>query len=79
MDNPYAPLIDSFGRRHTNLRVSVTDRCNIRCFYCMPLENVQFKPRSEILTFEEFERFVRVMARMGVNKLRVNAAPDRGE
>jgi len=71
MDDLYAPLIDSFGRRHTNLRISVTDRCNIRCFYCMPAENVKFKPRSEILTFEEFERFVRVMARMGVNKIRL--------
>ena len=59
------PLIDSFGRVHTDLRISVTDRCNIRCFYCMPAENVRFKPRSEILTFEELERFVRVVARMG--------------
>jgi cyclic pyranopterin phosphate synthase len=54
--NP-SPLVDSLGRIHTNLRISVTDRCNIRCFYCMPEENVQFKPRSEILTFEEIERF----------------------
>ena len=54
------PLIDSFGRVHTNLRVSVTDRCNIRCFYCMPAENVRFKPRRELLSFEEIERFVRV-------------------
>jgi cyclic pyranopterin phosphate synthase len=65
------PLIDAFGRLHTNLRVSVTDRCNIRCFYCMPNENVQFKPRNEILAFEEIERFVRVVARMGVNKVRL--------
>jgi hypothetical protein len=55
---------------HTNLRISVTDRCNIRCFYCMPEENVQFKPRHELLTFEEIERFVRVVARLGVRKLR---------
>ena len=65
------PLIDSFGRVHTDLRISVTDRCNIRCFYCMPLENVRFKPRDELLTFEEIERFVRVVAQMGVNKLRI--------
>jgi cyclic pyranopterin phosphate synthase len=65
------PLLDAFGRRHNNLRISVTDRCNIRCFYCMPAENVQFKPRSEILSFEEIERFVRVVARLGVNKLRL--------
>jgi len=64
-------LVDSFGRVHTNLRISVTDRCNIRCFYCMPAENVRFKPRREILTFEEIVRFVRVMARLGVNKIRL--------
>ena len=65
------PLVDTFGRVHTNLRISVTDRCNIRCFYCMPAENVQFKPRSELLTFEEIERFVRVVTRLGVTKLRI--------
>jgi len=51
--------------------VSVTDRCNIRCFYCMPNENVRFKPREEILTFEEIERLVRVMAQLGIDKLRL--------
>jgi cyclic pyranopterin phosphate synthase len=71
MSDVFAPLIDRFGRVHNNLRISVTDRCNIRCFYCMPAENVQFKPRHEILTFEEIERFVRIVARMGVNKLRL--------
>ncbi len=65
------PLIDSFGRVHTNLRISVTDRCNIRCFYCMPAENVQFKPRRELLTFEEIERFVRVVATLGVDRIRL--------
>jgi cyclic pyranopterin phosphate synthase len=65
------PLIDSLGRVHTNLRISVTDRCNIRCFYCMPDENVRFLPRRDILSFEEMERFVRVVAAMGVNKLRL--------
>jgi cyclic pyranopterin phosphate synthase len=65
------PLIDMLGRVHTNLRLSVTDRCNIRCFYCMPDENVRFLPRREILTFEEMERFVRVAASLGVNKLRL--------
>jgi cyclic pyranopterin phosphate synthase len=64
------PLVDTFGRIHTNLRISVTDRCNIRCFYCMP-ETVRFLPRAEILTYEEIERLVRVVARMGVNRLRV--------
>src|SRR5882724_4215439 len=65
------PLIDSLGRVHTNLRISVTDRCNIRCFYCMPDENVRFLPRREILTFEEIERFARVAASLGINKLRL--------
>ncbi len=65
------PLVDSFGRIHDNLRVSVTDRCNIRCFYCMPETNVQFVPRAEILDFEEIERFVRVAVSLGITKLRV--------
>src|SRR5262245_58084434 len=64
-------LLDSFSRVHNSLRISVTDRCNIRCFYCMPAENVQFKPREELLTFEEIVRFVRVVAKLGVDKLRL--------
>jgi cyclic pyranopterin phosphate synthase len=66
-----APLIDSFGRVHDNLRVSVTDRCNIRCFYCMPESGVEFVERSEILDFEEIERFARIAAKLGITKLRV--------
>ena len=50
------PLVDSFGRVHTNLRISVTDRCNLRCFYCMPADNVEFMERAELLTFEEIGR-----------------------
>jgi cyclic pyranopterin phosphate synthase len=65
------PLLDSFGRLHNNLRVSVTDRCNIRCFYCMPETDVKFQPREQLLTFEEIERFVRVAATLGVRKLRL--------
>jgi cyclic pyranopterin phosphate synthase len=64
-------LVDRFGRVHTNLRISVTDRCNIRCFYCMPNENIRFKPRHELLTFEEITRFARIAAGLGVNKLRI--------
>jgi GTP 3',8-cyclase len=64
-------LVDSFGRTHNNLRISVTDRCNIRCFYCMPAENVEFRPREELLTFEEMARFVRVVTRLGVDKIRL--------
>jgi GTP 3',8-cyclase len=64
-------LRDSFGRIHNSLRISVTDRCNLRCFYCMPLENVHFLPREELLTFEEIAHFVRVAVKLGVNKLRL--------
>jgi cyclic pyranopterin phosphate synthase len=65
------PLIDSFGRVHDNLRISVTDRCNFRCFYCMPAEDVQFMDRAELLTFEEIERCVRVAVQLGITKLRL--------
>jgi cyclic pyranopterin phosphate synthase len=64
------PLVDTFGRLHDNLRISVTDRCNIRCYYCMP-ETVQFGPKEDILSFEEVTRFTRVAAGLGVRKVRV--------
>ncbi len=70
MDNQNQ-LIDSFGRVHNNLRISVTDRCNIRCFYCMPAEDVQFVHRSKIMSFEEIVRFVRMVVPLGVNKIRL--------
>jgi cyclic pyranopterin phosphate synthase len=63
-------LVDTFGRVHNNLRVSVTDRCNLRCTYCMP-EEVTFLDRHELLTFEEIERFVRVVAPLGIDKIRL--------
>ena len=66
-----APLIDTFGRVHTNLRISVTDRCNIRCFYCMPAENVQFMERTALLTFEEIEHLVRVAVPLGLKQIRL--------
>src|SRR5277367_1807090 len=65
------PLVDTFGRLHDNLRISVTDRCNVRCFYCMPEENVKYAPREEILSFEEIERFVGIAVELGVTKIRV--------
>jgi cyclic pyranopterin phosphate synthase len=68
---PPAPLVDSYGRLHDNLRISVTDRCNIRCFYCMPEHDVEFVERREILDFEEIERFVRIAVGLGIVKLRV--------
>jgi cyclic pyranopterin phosphate synthase len=64
-------LLDSYQRVHDNLRISVTDRCNIRCFYCMPETDVHFVPRAEILDFEEIERFVRIGVTLGIRKLRV--------
>jgi GTP 3',8-cyclase len=63
-------LIDGFGRVHNNLRISVTDRCNIRCVYCMP-ESVAFLPRQSLLTFEEIARFVRVATTLGIDKIRL--------
>lgn len=65
-------LVDSFGRVHTDLRISVTDRCNFRCSYCMPAEGMQWIPREEILTFEEIERVARIaVQRFGVDTIRL--------
>ncbi len=64
-------LVDAYGRVHTNLRISVTDRCNIRCFYCMPADNVQFMEKASLLSFEEIVRFAKVAVRLGVNKVRL--------
>ncbi len=64
-------LIDRFGRPHTHVRVSVTDRCNLRCFYCMPAGGVVFRPHESILSFEEIARFVQVVAGMGIRKVRL--------
>lgn len=64
------PLIDSFGRVHNNLRISVTDRCNLRCTYCMP-EDVTFMDKAEMLTFEEVTRFTRVAVSLGIDKIRL--------
>ncbi len=59
------PLIDSFGRAHTSLRLSVTDRCNIRCFYCMPEKGAEFVPKDNILSFEEIYRLARLLVEQG--------------
>jgi cyclic pyranopterin phosphate synthase len=64
-------LVDGFGRVHTNLRISVTDRCNIRCFYCMPADNVQFMKRDLLLSFEEIVRFVKIAVPLGLNQIRL--------
>jgi GTP 3',8-cyclase len=66
------PLVDSFGRVHRDLRISVTDRCNFRCTYCMPEEGMTWLPRSEVLTFEELERVARVLVEQhGIGSIRL--------
>jgi cyclic pyranopterin phosphate synthase len=65
------PLRDSWGREIKSLRVSVTDKCNFRCRYCMPAEGLEWLERDELLTFEEIARLVRVLARMGVDEVRL--------
>jgi len=65
------PLRDSWGREIKSLRVSVTDKCNFRCRYCMPAEGLEWLDRQEVLTFEEITRLVRVLARMGVEEVRL--------
>lgn len=66
------PLVDRFNRQHTSVRLSVTDRCNIRCFYCMPEVDAQFVPRDHLLSFEEIERLARLLVtRAGVTDIRV--------
>jgi cyclic pyranopterin phosphate synthase len=67
----WEPLHDGHGRRITDLRVSVTDRCNFRCQYCMPAEGMPWLEREEILAFEEIERLVALMAAMGIEDLRL--------
>ena len=65
------PLVDSWGRQIRSLRVSVTDKCNFRCRYCMPAEGLEWLPRDEVLTFEEIARLVRVLSEMGVDEVRL--------
>src|SRR6516165_10589125 len=65
------PLIDSFGRVATDLRVSLTDRCNLRCTYCMPAEGLQWSASEQLLQPDEFVRLVRIgVTRLGITKVR---------
>ncbi len=64
-------LTDHFGRRHTYLRISLTERCNLRCTYCMPEEGVDLSPRAALLTFEEIERLAALFVDAGVRKIRL--------
>lgn len=65
------PLTDTFGRIHSDLRISLTDRCNIRCFYCMPETGAEFTPARALLSFEEIVRFVKVVGPLGIDKVRL--------
>lgn len=64
-------LIDSFGRQISYLRLAVTDRCNLRCQYCMPAHGIDIVDRKELLTFKEMYRITRVLSELGVNKVRL--------
>ncbi|KPJ16081.1 Molybdenum cofactor biosynthesis protein 1 [Papilio machaon] len=66
-----APLQDLLGRRHDYLRISLTERCNLRCQYCMPAEGVPLTPKPDLLTKEELYRLVNVFASLGVHKIRL--------
>ncbi|MBI5060399.1 GTP 3',8-cyclase MoaA [candidate division KSB1 bacterium] len=65
------PLVDRFSRRHNYLRIAVTDRCNLRCVYCMPAQGIEWKPRAEILTLEEILRIAQILTEEGVSKIRL--------
>ena len=69
--NERPTLIDGMGRKIVNLRISVTDRCNFRCTYCMPADNVEFMDRGELLSFEEITRIAGVVSKMGIYRLRL--------
>ena len=64
-------LFDTYGRSHTYLRISITERCNLRCRYCMPEEGVPLSARDHLLTFEEIERLAALFVRLGVRKIRL--------
>jgi len=64
-------LYDNHGRPINYLRLAVTDRCNLRCFYCMPEEGIKYLPKKELLTFEEIERLISLLAAMGISKIRL--------
>jgi molybdenum cofactor biosynthesis protein A len=64
-------LYDNHGRKINYLRLAVTDRCNLRCFYCMPEEGINYIPKNDLLTYEEMERIVKVMVSLGIQKVRI--------
>jgi molybdenum cofactor biosynthesis enzyme MoaA len=64
-------LYDNHNRPITYVRLAVTDRCNLRCFYCMPEEGIHYLPKKELLSFEEIERLISLLASMGISKVRL--------
>lgn len=64
-------IVDNHGRILDYVRLAVTDRCNLRCFYCMPEEGIDYLPKKQLLTYEEMERMLRVLASMGIRKVRI--------
>jgi molybdenum cofactor biosynthesis protein A len=66
-----ATLYDNHGRPITYVRLAVTDRCNLRCFYCMPEEGIRYLPKKQLLTFEEIERLITLLASLGISKVRL--------
>jgi len=68
---PADPLTDQYGRPLRSLRISVTDRCNMRCRYCMPEQDYVWLPRESILSFEEIDRLAGIFAGLGVDKIRL--------
>lgn len=64
-------VYDNHGRPISYVRLAVTDRCNLRCFYCMPAEGIKYVPKKELLSYEEMERLLRMLASMGVSKVRI--------
>lgn len=64
-------LYDTFGRKHDYLRLSLTERCNLRCFYCMPAEGIQLSPKDDIMRAEEIISIAKTFVQLGINKIRL--------
>ncbi|MGI9544548.1 MAG: radical SAM protein, partial [Cyclobacteriaceae bacterium] len=64
-------IFDNHNRPINYVRLAVTDRCNLRCLYCMPAEGIQYLPKKELLSYEEMERMIRLLASMGISKVRI--------